>query len=95
MVPAVGSVLTGAVLGDHCSPVSDTTIMSSMASACDHMAHVQTQLPYALTVGSVAILVGFIPSGFGMSPWISLVLGTVALFFILKVFGKSVDQGDH
>jgi len=56
---------------------------------------VQTQLPYALTVGSVAILVGFIPSGFGMSPWISLVLGTVALFFILKVFGKSVDQGDH
>ncbi|BES66696.1 Na+/H+ antiporter NhaC family protein [Gottschalkiaceae bacterium SANA] len=95
LVPAVGSVLTGAVLGDHCSPVSDTTIMSSMASACDHMAHVQTQLPYALTVGSVAILVGFIPSGFGMSPWISLVLGTVALFFILKIFGKSVDLGDH
>jgi len=91
VVPAVGSVLTGAVLGDHCSPVSDTTIMSSMASACDHMAHVKTQLPYALTVGSVAILVGFIPSGFGFSPWISLVLGAAALFVILKTFGKSVD----
>ena len=62
-----------------------------MASACDHMAHVKTQLPYAVTVGSVAILVGFIPSGFGFSPWISLVLGAAALFAILKVFGKPVD----
>jgi Na+/H+ antiporter NhaC len=62
-----------------------------MASACDHMAHVKTQMPYALTVGGVAILVGFIPSGFGFSPWISLILGAAALFMVLKVFGKSVD----
>ncbi|MTI66911.1 MAG: Na+/H+ antiporter NhaC family protein [Firmicutes bacterium] len=92
LVPTIGSVLTGAVLGDHCSPISDTTIMSSMASACDHIAHVKTQMPYALTVGLVSILVGFIPVGFGFNPWISLVIGIIILFTFLKVFGKKVSK---
>jgi len=58
-----GAVVSGGVFGDHCSPISDTTMVSSMASACDHMDHVNTQLPYALTVGLFSGLL-FLLSGF-------------------------------
>lgn len=92
LIPVVGAVLTGAVFGDHCSPVSDTTIMSSMASACDHIAHVKTQMPYAVTVAVVSILVGFIPAGFGLNPFVSLVLGAGLLIGFLYKFGKKVDK---
>ena len=68
----VSCVLAGAVWGDHCSPISDTTILSSMASDCDHIEHVRTQLPYALTVGMVAIFIGTLPTGFGVPWWISM-----------------------
>ena len=68
-------VLDGAVLGDHVSPISDTTILSSMSSGCDHVDHVRTQLPYAVVVGLVGVLFCDIPSGFGISPWICLLLG--------------------
>ena len=63
MYSAISCVLAGAVWGDHCSPISDTTVLSSIASGCDHIEHVRTQLPYALLVGSVAIGVGTIPGG--------------------------------
>ncbi|MCF8230034.1 MAG: Na+/H+ antiporter NhaC family protein, partial [Bacteroidales bacterium] len=66
----VSCVLAGSVLGDHCSPISDTTILSSLASSCNHIEHVRTQLPYALSVGFVAIIVGTIPSAFGISSYI-------------------------
>lgn len=92
LVPVVGAVLTGAVFGDHCSPVSDTTIMSSMASACDHIAHVKTQLPYAITVAGVSIIVGFIPAGLGLNPFISLFLGVVALLGLLYKFGVTAEK---
>ena len=72
---SISAVLAGAVFGDHCSPISDTTIMSSLACGSDHVDHVRTQLPYALTVGLVTVLCGYLPVGFGVSPWISLVLG--------------------
>ena len=62
----VASVLAGAVMGDHCSPISDTTIMSSMSSGCDHLSHVGTQKPYALTVGGVALLFGVLPTALGL-----------------------------
>lgn len=88
IVPTIGAVLTGAVMGDHLSPVSDTTIMSSMASGCNHISHVKTQIPYALTVAGAAIIFGFIPAGLGLSPWISLALATAALFAVVKYFGK-------
>ena len=85
----VSAVLAGSVLGDHCSPISDTTILSSLASSCNHIEHVRTQLPYALTVGAVSIVFGVIPSAFGISSWILFPLGLAALFFIVKFVAKS------
>jgi Na+/H+ antiporter NhaC len=92
LVPTIGAVFTGAVFGDHCSPISDTTIMSSMASACDHIAHVKTQLPYALCVGIVSIVVGFIPAGFGFNPFVSLLIGAAALIGVIYVLGTKTNQ---
>ncbi|HUF88668.1 MAG TPA: Na+/H+ antiporter NhaC family protein, partial [Gemmatimonadota bacterium] len=74
LLGAVSSVLAGSVWGDHCSPISDTTILSSMATSCDHIDHVRTQIPYALAVGFVAMLIGDIPTAYGVPPWISLVV---------------------
>ena len=88
---AVSCVLAGSVWGDHCSPISDTTILSSMASGCDHIEHVRTQLPYALSVGTVAILFGTLPAGFGMPWWIGLLVGAVLLYGLLRVVGTPVE----
>lgn len=87
---ATAAVLGGAVWGDHCSPISDTTIMSSMASHCDHIEHVRTQLPYALLVGVVAMLVAMIPVGYGMPWWLGMLLAALSLFIILRWLGKPV-----
>ncbi|NNE46129.1 MAG: Na+/H+ antiporter NhaC family protein [Rhodothermales bacterium] len=87
----VSCVLAGSVWGDHCSPISDTTILSSMASGCDHIDHVRTQLPYAMMVGVVAILVGTVPTGFGFPWWASLLIGASILLLALRVFGKDPD----
>jgi len=89
---AVACNLAGAVWGDHCSPISDTTVLSSMASGCDHIEHVRTQMPYAMLVGVVGLLVGTIPGGFGVSPWISIVIGIVVLVATLRFFGRDADK---
>lgn len=89
---AVACVLAGAVWGDHCSPISDTTVLSSIASGCDHIEHVRTQMPYALLVGTVAIGLGTIPAGYGLSPWISIVVGGAVLFLLLRFFGRKADE---
>ncbi|MBY5957744.1 Na+/H+ antiporter NhaC family protein [Membranicola marinus] len=86
------SVLAGSVLGDHCSPISDTTILSSLASSCHHIDHVQTQMPYALTVGAVAIVFGIIPAAMGISSWILFPVGLVILYLIVRFFGKSYEK---
>ena len=91
---AVSCVLAGAVWGDHCSPISDTTILSSMASGCDHIEHVRTQLPYAGTVGLVALLLGTVPTGFGFPWWASLLIGAAVLLVGLRVFGRPVAGHD-
>jgi Na+/H+ antiporter NhaC len=92
LLGAVSSVLAGSVWGDHCSPISDTTILSSMASSCDHIDHVRTQMPYALLVGVVGMAVGDIPTAYGMSPWISILLGSAILLGVLYLFGKREDS---
>ena len=89
---AIACNLAGAVWGDHCSPISDTTILSSMASGCDHIEHVRTQIPYALLVGIVAIAIGTIPGAYGLPPWLSIISGIIILFIILRVFGKKADK---
>jgi len=84
----ISSVLAGSVWGDHCSPISDTTILSSMASGCDHIDHVRTQLPYAIVVGLICMLLGDIVSAFGVSPYISILLITISIILVLYLFGK-------
>lgn len=90
----VSSVLAGSVFGDHCSPISDTTILSSMASRCNHIDHVQTQLPYAMVVGVACIIFGYIPAGFGFSPILSNLIIFAALIAFLMFFGKKVPEND-
>jgi Na+/H+ antiporter NhaC len=68
---SVAAILDGAIFGDHCSPISDTTIMSSTASACDHLAHVRTQMPYSLVVAVLALCVGYLPTAAGVSKWVA------------------------
>lgn len=88
---AIACNLAGAVWGDHCSPISDTTVLSSMASGCDHIEHVRTQMPYAMLVGMVAIAVGTIPTAYGVSPIISILVGSGILVGILNFFGRRAE----
>ena len=91
MLGTIGAVLSGSVFGDHCSPISDTTIMSSMASAADHIDHVRTQLPYAVLIALIACLLGYLPAGFGINMWLSIIVGVIILFSFIFVFGKKVQ----
>ncbi len=88
---AIACNLAGAVWGDHCSPISDTTVLSSMASGCDHIEHVRTQMPYALLVGTVAVLIGTIPGGYGFPPLLSILAGLGFLLLVLIRFGRQAD----
>ena len=93
LLGTVSSVLAGAVWGDHCSPISDTTILSSMGAGCDHIAHVRTQLPYAFGIGVLAMVLGDLPTAFGLSPWVSLLVGTTVIVVGLRFLGKRLDDG--
>lgn len=88
----VASVLAGSVFGDHCSPISDTTILSSLSSSCSHISHVKTQMPYALTVGFVSLFIGVIPAAMGWPVWISYVGGIAVSYFVIRVMGKKQDS---
>lgn len=92
LLGVVSSIMAGAIFGDHCSPISDTTVMSSMASASDHVDHVRTQLPYAITVAVVGMLVGDIPTAYGLSPALSIPVGLVVLYGVLRFFGQRVEE---
>lgn len=86
----VASVLAGSVMGDHCSPISDTTIMSSLASSCNHLQHVRTQMPYALTVGGVAMLLGVLPTALGLPSWAAFLMAFGVLWIVVRFVGKKV-----
>jgi Na+/H+ antiporter NhaC len=85
---SIAAILAGSTFGDHCSPISDTTIMSSMASGSDHIDHVRTQMPYAIVVALVSIIFGFIPAGFGFGGLFEMILGAIVLFLIVRFVGK-------
>ena len=86
----ISACLAGAVCGDHCSPISDTTIMASAGAQCNHVDHVATQLPYAITVAAISFLM-FIIAGFVPNAWICLPIGivlTVGTLFVIKLITK-------
>ncbi|QDU46070.1 Malate-2H(+)/Na(+)-lactate antiporter [Symmachiella dynata] len=92
MVASIGAVLSGAIFGDHCSPISDTTVLSSAATNCDHLDHVGTQVPYALTVAGVSLLFGYIPIGFGYSFLVALLpMGAIVMLLIIQFYGRSAE----
>ena len=91
VITATSGVLTGAIFGDHCSPISDTTILSSMGTSCNHIDHVQTQIYYAIFVAVIAILFGYIPVGFGIAWYICIPVAIIVMYIGLKVIGEKVD----
>lgn len=92
LILSIAAVLEGSIFGDHCSPISDTTILSSTACAADHLDHTRTQMAYAATTMAVAIVCGYFPCAFmGWSPWIALPTGCAALLMLLLVFGRKTD----
>lgn len=86
-----GAVLAGAIFGDHCSPISDTTVLSSRACGCDHVLHVRTQLPYALLVAAICVVFGTLPAAVGVSPWLSLLVGSLVVYGALRLLGRPID----
>ena len=93
MIISISACMAGAVCGDHCSPISDTTIMASAGAQCNHINHVNTQLPYAVTVAAVSfvcyIIAGFMKSVIALP--IAIVLMIVVLMIIRKITGKEAD----
>lgn len=90
LLATAAAVLDGSVLGDHASPISDTTVLSSMGAGTDVITHVRTQLPYALTVGVVAVVLGAVPAGLGVSPVLSLLMGAAACVGVVRIVGRPV-----
>ncbi len=92
MVMSIGAVLEGAIFGDHCSPISVTTVMSSIAAASDHIDHVRTQAPYAIVTMTVAMIVGYLPCALlGLSPFLGLLLGVGVLAALVFLKGRRPD----
>ncbi|MGL5870119.1 Na+/H+ antiporter NhaC family protein [Clostridium chrysemydis] len=92
IVMSTSAVLTGAIFGDHCSPISDTTILSSMGSGCDHIEHVKTQMWYALFVAGFTILFGYIPVGLNIPVYIVLPVAILVMTVAVRFIGKPVDN---
>ena len=92
LMGAISSALAGAIFGDHCSPISDTTVLSSTAAACDHLDHVRTQLPYAVAVALLSMVVGDVGTALGLPVWVALFGSIAILAGGLKLFGTSVRE---
>ncbi|WP_072724277.1 Na+/H+ antiporter NhaC family protein [Tepidibacter thalassicus] len=94
VIMSAGAVLTGATFGDHCSPISDTTILSSMGAGCDHIDHVNTQIIYSASVGLIAVLFGYIPAGLGVPIYIVLPIAIAAIVGTVYFVGKPVEENE-
>ena len=90
-VLVAAAVLDGAIFGDHCSPISDTTVLSSVAAGCDHLDHVKTQVPYAVGIMSVAALFGYVGTAAAYPAWVGLGLGIVVSWGGLWLLGEDPD----
>lgn len=91
VIMSIGAVLTGAIFGDHCSPISDTTILSSMGSGCDHLDHTKTQIWYAIFVATFAVIFGYIPVGLNVPVYIVLPVDIIILAVLVYLIGKPVE----
>ena len=91
LIISMSACLAGAVCGDHCSPISDTTIMSSAGAECNHINHVSTQMPYSITVAGISFVM-FILAGFIQNAWICLPIGVVLTIATLIVIKKIVEK---
>jgi Na+/H+ antiporter NhaC len=88
----IATVLAASVFGDHCSPISDTTILSSLASNCNHLAHVRTQMPYAVLVGVVSIIIGYIATAVGTPFLVNMGLAIGIFYLFLRFVGKKTSM---
>jgi Na+/H+ antiporter NhaC len=89
---SIASILAGSIWGDHCSPISDTTILSALSSMCSVSAHVRTQLPYCLVVGFGSAIFGSLLHGHGLNEFICLPISWVAILIFVRVFGRRVPE---
>ncbi|WP_084037470.1 Na+/H+ antiporter NhaC family protein [Haloechinothrix halophila] len=89
---SVATVLAGAVFGDHCSPISDTTVISSLASQCDVVDHVNTQLPYALYAAVIAVVAGLVPIGLGLPWWLAYAVAIAVLLVGVRLLGTRTPE---
>ena len=78
----MAQILDGSIFGDQCSPISVTTVLSSSASACYHVDHVRTQLPYALAVAVVGMALGNVGTAYGLPAWVALAVGAVSALMV-------------
>jgi len=92
VILVAAAVLDGAIFGDHCSPISDTTVLSSIAASCDHIAHVRTQAPYAITTMCIAAVCGYLGSTLLYSTYVGLGLGMLAVVATLVIVGRDPDR---
>ena len=94
VIVSTSAVLTGAIFGDHCSPISDTTIISSMGAGCNHIDHVKTQMPYSIFTAVVTVVAGYIPAGMGVPAYIVLPVAIVIMALGIRFVGKRTDIDD-
>jgi Na+/H+ antiporter NhaC len=94
VIVCIGAVLEGSILGDHCSPISDTTVLSSVSSASDHIDHVRTQAPYALLTAAAAVVLGYIPTLLfdWWSFWLAMASGLGAMTLVLLLVGGTTPE---
>jgi Na+/H+ antiporter NhaC len=90
---SLGAVLDGAIFGDHCSPISDTTILSSISTSCNLVKHVRTQLPYSILVGVLALVFAYIPCAFGLKPGWALLMVTLIMTITLLIVSRTQKTG--
>lgn len=88
MLSCVAAVLSGAIFGDHCSPMTDCTILAALGAGCQTMDHVRTQMPYAITVAITSVVFGTLLTSFGVSPFVGLFLGIIFMAVVIRILGK-------
>ena len=90
----VAAILDGAIFGDHCSPISDTTVLTSISTGCDHITHVKTQLPYAFLTMTFSGLFGYLAVAQKFPIWVFYLLFPISVYAVFKTFGRPIPESD-